>query len=392
MPWNKPGDEPKTPPNAWGGKPEKMPPNLDKILVDGLKKCFSWLKHSKPPSTSHFKNNNPKMSDSSSSHDIAWFFGISLLVILVLWFFSGFYIVNPAEEAVILRLGKFYDIVSPGLHWFPRAIDTKIIVDVQKIYAFSLQGDFLTKSSEKSDLPVSVAALEDNPKSPYIADQSKNLVNVELNVQYRIQKPDAYLFQLVNPDDTIQSVAGSALSDVIGQMKLDEVLTTGREALSSGVLDRMKEILASYQAGIEVVAITLRKVQAPDQVRGAFNDVNRADQDKATTIQQAEAYASQLLPLAKGEAARTLADATAYQQKVILTAQADVARYQAFLTAYHNAPDVTRERMYLETMQSLLQHTTKVLTDGHHTQPLFYLPLDSFMRHPVQSLNKKVAS
>jgi len=163
-------------------------------------------------------------------------------------------------------------------------------------------------------------------------------------------------------------------------MKLDEVLTTGREFLSSAVRERTKQVLKSYNSGLEVLAVTLRKVQAPDQVQGAFNDVNRADQDRATYIQQAQAYASKVVPIAQGNAARTLADATAYQQQVVLGAQANVARYQAVLKVYSTSPEVTRERMYLDTMQAILQNTTKVLVDVNAGNNMLYLPLDKLLK------------
>lgn len=374
MPWNEPGNNGNKQ-DPWGGKRDQNPPDLDKLIGAFFKKLREWFTHK--PSSDPWKTTTPK--------DLG--FGIStvVLVAVIAWFISGIFIVNPAEQAVVLRFGKFSDVLDPGLHWYARFIDTKYSVDTQKIYSFSLQGDFLTKSSDQGDLPGQYVRVDTTQKIPGISDQSKNLVNVELNVQYRISDPRAYLFNVVDPDDTIQQVAAGALSDVIGTMKLDEVLTTGRELLSSSVLTNTRQVLTSYHSGLSVVAVTLRKVQAPDQVRTAFSDVNRADQDRATYIQQAQAYASKVVPLAQGVAARTLADATAYQQKVVLTAQADVAQYQALLKAYTNAPDVTRERMYLDSMQNIMQHTSKILIDQNTgSSNLLYLPLDKLLRTKVQ--------
>ena len=305
---------------------------------------------------------------------------IAIIVLIAIWGLSGFYIVNPAEKAVVLRLGKYVDVNPPGLHWIAQFIETKYLVDTQKIYSFSLDGDFLTKSSEQGDLPKQSVEVTPTDANSDINDQSKNLVNVELNVQYRVSDPRAYLFNVVSPNETVQQVAAGSLSAAIGQMKLDDVLTTGREFLSSKVFEATKQILSTYNAGVEVVAVTLRKAQAPDQVRAAFNDVNRADQDKATYIQQAQAYASKIIPLAQGMAARALADATGYQQKVVLTAQANIARYQALLNVYSLSPEVTRERMYLETIQTILSHTTKVLIDSNASNNLLYLPLDKLLK------------
>lgn len=380
MPWNEPGGNGRNN-NPWGsGNKDQGPPALDKVFADMLKKLNGLFKG---------KGNNTPWQP-SANQGIGFILGIASVVAVIAWFLSGLFIVNPAEEAVILRFGKYSDVVQPGLHWFARFIDTKYLVDVRKIYAFSIQGDFLTKSSDQNDLPNPSIPVDGTKKTPYSLDQSKNLVNVELNVQYRISDPRAYLFNVVDPDATIKAVASGALSDMVGQMKLDEVLTTGRESLSAGVLQRMKQVIAPYNTGLEVINVNLRIVQAPDQVRAAFNDVNRADQDKATYIQQAQAYASKVLPLAQGEAARILADATGYQQQALLIAQANVAKYQALLKVYTMAPDITRQRMYLETMQKVLQNTSKVLVDVNSSNNLIYLPLDKLVKQEEQ--NTTVAS
>ena len=382
MPWNEPGENGNKNDNKnqdpWGGKNNQSPPDLDKILADFVKKLRGVLTLKKGGF-----NTNWKFSSGNKDHHYG--FAITMAVIAVVWMLSGFFIVNPAEEAVILRFGKYSDVLQPGLHWMARFIDTKYLVDVQKIYSFSLQGDFLTKSSEQNELNSQYVQLNSATQVASENDQSKNLVNVELNVQYRISDPRAYLFNVVNTDDTIHQVAAGVLSDVIGKMKLDDVLTTGREQLSFQVLELTRQVMKTYNAGLEVVAVTLRKAQAPDQVQVAFNDVNRADQDRSTTIQQAQAYASKVVPLAQGAAARIMADANGYQQQIVLTAQANVAKYQALLNVYSIAPDITRERMYLETMQNVFTHTTKILVDFNSSSNMLYLPLDKLMKQAEQS-------
>ena len=377
MPWNEP-DGNGGPKDPWNGrKGFNGPPDLDKFLRELLKKLSALfsLKKSYVP------------WQPSMNQEIGFILGVVAVVMAIAWILSGLFIVNPAEEAVILRFGQYSDVMQPGLHWFARFIDTKYLVDVQKIYSFSLQDDFITKSSDQNDLPTvsdTTKKILDN------ADQSKNLVNVELNVQYRISDPRAYLFNIVDPDATIQAVASSALSDMVGQMKLDEVLTTGRETLSLGILERVKRVITSYHSGLEVITVTLRKVQAPDQVRAAFSDVNRADQDKATYVQQAQAYASKVVPIAQGMAARILADANAYQQQIVLRAQANIAKYQAILQVYRGAPAITRDRMYLETMQTVFQNTSKVLIDSNAGNNLIYLPLDKLINtHQAAGLEVK---
>lgn len=388
MAWNKPGGNGNEHDPWGGGNRNQGPPDLDKLIGQFLNKLRAFFKYSQTPS----------QWQAGTSKGLGFSLGLILAALALVWFLSGLFIVNPAEQAVVLRFGQFSDVVDPGLHWMARFIDTKYTVDVQKVYSFSLQSEFLTKSSEQSDLPNQVVALSQKTGTAATGfdgtDKSKNLVSVELTVQYRISDPRAYLFNVVHSDDTIQAVTAGALSDVIGKMKLDDVLTTGREWLSSSVLEQVKQTLAAYRAGLEVVAVTLRKVQAPDQVRAAFNDVNRADQDRATYIQQAQAYASKVVPLARGLASRISADANAYQQKVILTSQAQVARYEALLTAYKMSPDVTRERLYLEAMQTIFKNTSKVLVDMSASNNMLYLPIDKVMQSAkqIQSDNSVVSS
>ncbi len=372
MSWNEPGGNNQQN-DPWNKKRDQ---DFDQVIakfIDKLRNDFGFKKNKSNP-------NDPILPPSRHYGII-----IIAIVLVAIWGLSGFYIVNPAEKSVVLRFGKYVDVNPPGLHWIARFIETKYLVDTQKIYSFSLDGDFLTKSADQSDLPNQAVQVTPKDGSGNINDLSKNLVNVELNVQYRVSDPRAYLFNVVNPNKTVQQVAAGSLSAVIGQMKLDDVLTTGREFLSSKVFEATKLVLSNYNAGVEVIAVTLRKAQAPDQVRAAFNDVNRADQDKATYIQQAQAYASKNIPLAQGMAARALADATGYQQKVVLTAQANIARYQALLNVYSLAPAVTRERMYLETIQSMLSHTTKILVDVNASNNMLYLPLDKLLKQTQPS-------
>jgi membrane protease subunit HflK len=374
MAWNKPGGDGEKQ-DPWGSNNKNQgPPDIDKLISEFIAKLRALL---------HLKIKKPGTNwQPSTAKDFGFGLGLAAVVIVVAWILSGLMIVNPAEQGVILRFGQYSDTLNPGLHWMARFIDTKYLVDVQKINSFSLQGNFLTKSSEQGDLPnqlIPVKTNSNNTNSTDTSDKSKNLVDVEMTVQYRISDPRDYLFNVVDPDNTINEVAAGALSEVVGRMKLDDVLTTGREMLSSAVLERTKQVLGAYHAGLEVTAVTLRRVTAPEQVQAAFNDVNRADQDKATYIQQAQAYASKVVPLAQGVAARTLADANAYEQQAVLIAQSEIAKYQALLSVYKTFPDLTRERMYLEAMQTMFQNSSKILIDSNAGNNMLYLPLDKML-------------
>ncbi len=372
MPWNEPGNNGRRPDPFGGGGNQSSPPDLDKLLGDFLRKIkgfFQFQQKGKGGNTTGTGGTNKRLAS------LGTIFGI----IIFMWVLSGFFIVNPAEEAVILRFGRYTTTLQPGLHWIAPFIEKKYILNVQQIHSFSIDGDFLTKSSDHSDAPVvpGVGSLSDDAAN---SDQSKNLVNVELTVMYQISDPKAYLFHVVDPDETIKQVAAGALSEVTGTMKLDDVLTTGRELLASNVLTRLRRVLTEYDAGLEVQGVTLRKVQAPDEVRAAFNDVNRAEQDRKTSINQAQAYASKVIPLAQGAAARTLADAEGWRQQKVLQAKAAVSRYEALLKVFLTDPDVTRQRMYMDAMENVLKNTTKILVDTGSTGNVFYLPLDQLLK------------
>lgn len=351
MAWNEPGNNNQQQ-DPWRDK-RQGPPDLDQLIRQWLKKLAQWLKleRSTQPLGWGSLQQHPRWGTLGS---------IILALLLVFWFIGGIFIVDPSEEAVVLRFGKYIDTLGPGLHWLPMFIDSRTLVDVEKIHSFTLEGNFLTKSSEQLT-STAVAVQEGNAN---VTDKDKNLVFIEMNIQYHIDDPRAYLFQIVDPDDTINQAATSALSDVVGQMKLDEVLTDGRGLLNSGVLTRLKQLLNRYQPGLTVVTVTIRRVQPPDQIRVAFNDVIKAGQQQQTYIQRARAYASKVIPIAQGDAARIVANANAYRAQVTLGAKAHIAQYEALLKAYLVAPEITSERLYLDTMQRVLGHTSKILVDN----------------------------
>jgi membrane protease subunit HflK len=357
---------------------EKKPPELDKIIADffnKLKKAFNsngGRPFSSPPSAQLTNGFSPRMLTI-----------VFLVILLCIWLALGFFIVKPAEEGVILRFGQYVETVMPGPHWVPRGIESYAKVNVQQVSSFSFGADYLTQSSDDDNQKASVA--NDSytaPVSDVDDDTDKNVVNAELSVQYRIIDPKLYLFNIVNGATTLEQAASAALSEVIGSMRLNAVLTVGRDQLTSEVKTRLQKMMDGYQTGIEVVAVNVRKVQAPEEVADAFLDVVQAGQDEQRYIQQAQAYARKVIPIAEGGRNRILAQAQAYQQEVILNSQADVASYLALLTVYQQAPVITKDRMYLEMMQDVLSNTSKILLDTKQTNNLINLPLDRFFSLP----------
>jgi len=365
--------------DPWPGS-EPKPPELDKIIADLMSKLKKFFNSETPP-RSPFSQPNAKQNTGDSFRVFAiW----ALVLILLIWAGLGFFIVKPAEEAVILRFGQYTETVLPGPHWVPRGIESYTKVNVQQVSSFGFGGDYLTQSSDdanidQSDSNGSVSDVDD--------DTDKNVVNVELSVQYRIIDPKQFLYNIANGDSTLEQAASAALSEVIGGMRLNAVLTIGRDQLTSEVEARLQKMMENYQAGIEVVAVNVRKVQAPEEVADAFLDVVQAGQDEQRYIQQAQAYARKVIPIAEGGRNRILAEAQAYQQQVILNSQADVASYLALLTVYQQAPVITKDRMYLEMMQEVLSNTSKILLDTKQSNNLINLPLDQFFslsKNPVK--------
>lgn len=356
--------------DPWSGN-EKKPPELDKIIADALNKLKKMFGGSGARS---FSSN----SGSTPASTLSVLMPLILGVIVLVWAALGFFIVKPAEEAVILRFGQYVETVTPGPHWVPRGIESYTKVNIQQVSSFSFGADYLTQSSDDDNQKAS-AAISDGynaPVSDVDDDTDKNVVNAELSVQFRVIDPRQYLFNMVNSDTTLEQAASAALSEVIGAMRLNSVLTVGRDQLTWAVKKRLQVMMDGYQAGIQVVAVNVRKVQAPDEVADAFLDVVQAGQDEQRYIQQAQAYARKVIPIAEGGRNRILAQAQAYQQEVILNSQADVSSYLALLHVYQQAPVITKDRMYLEMMQSVLSNTSKVLLDTKQSNTLMNLPLD----------------
>lgn len=356
MSFNSPGNNQKDP---WSGKNKNQgPPDLDKVLKELTKKLSGIFSFNKKKPYNPHNSTEPSKNEPTSTTNPWWVVLIVVFVALVLWFLSGFYIVQPAEQAVVLRLGRYFETQNPGLHWIPQLVDSKTIVNIQQINTFGYQSEMLT--------------------------QDENIVSVEIVVQYQIYDPYQFLYNVTDPITTLQQATASALRQVVGNTTLDTVLTTGREILSSQVNQQLNAILAIYKPGIRIVAVTLQSTKPPEEVTAAFNDAIRAREDEVRYQNQADAYASKVVPIANGQTKRILAEAHAYEQQVVLHAKADVATFDALLPQYQLTPDIMRERLYLTTLESVLQHSSKVLIDtGKDSRNMVYLPLDKLLDSPA---------
>lgn len=354
MSWNGSSNQNKKDP--WGGRdPKAGPPDLDALLRKLRQKFSSVFTKKKPEDEGNSRFNNKIVRDKSAG----WWTVIILVGLLLIWFLSGIFIVSPAERAVVLRFGSYVTTVGSGPHWIPSLIDSKYVVNVQKVETFTYASDMLTSD--------------------------ENIVNVTVSVQYRVDNPRAYLFNIVSADDSLQQATASALRQVIGHSTLDDILTTGRVNARVQVAKQLQELLVRYRSGLIATDVTLQSVKPPEAVTAAFDDVVKAREDRQSYIYQANAYANQVIASAQGHAARILQEGQAYKQSAVLEAQAVTASYLALLPQYQKAPDITRERLYLSTMQTILSNSTTIFVDTTGNNNLLYLPLDKLMNQAADN-------
>ena len=294
--------------------------------------------------------------------------GLGLIVALVLvgWGLAGIYIVEPAEEGVILRFGRYHETTGPGPHWAPYLIDS-----VEKVNVEQIRRAEIGYRSEAGDQSV--------PPESLMLTRDENIVDVGFAVLYRIKDARNYLFRVRDPDLTLRQATESAIREVVGRNIMDFVLTDGRAVVAEQVRELTQEILDRYETGLLVASVNMQKAQPPDQVRDAFSDAVKAREDEERYKNEARAYAADILPRARGDANAMLQQAEGYKQRVINEAQGDASRFTSVLDEYRKAPVVTRQRLYLDAMQGVLGSSTKVLIDVEGSNNLLYVPLDKLL-------------
>src|SRR5688500_234829 len=290
-----------------------------------------------------------------------------ILLIIAVWLASGFYIVEEGRRGVVLRLGRFLETTMPGPRWhIPYPIESVEVVNVSGVRTVEVG----YRGNPKNKQPQEALMLTDD----------ENIVDVQFAIQYTLKSPEDFLFNNRNPEDNVLQAAETSIREIVGKSKMDFVLNQGRSEVASRVKVLMQQILDRYKTGINITTVNLQNVQAPEQVQAAFEDVVRAGQDLERFKNEGQAYANDVVPKAKGVAARLIEEANGYRQSVINTAQGDASRFRQVLTEYEKAPQVTRERIYLETMQQVMGSTSKVIVDQKGGQNLLYLPLNELMR------------
>ncbi|MFT7244907.1 MAG: membrane protease subunit HflK [Candidatus Azotimanducaceae bacterium] len=353
MAWNEPGGGNQGDKDPWGNKDDQGPPDLDEAfrkLQNNLSEMFG----------------GKKSSGSGGGGSPTKGFSLGMLgavagVLILGWFVMGVYTIDQQERGVVLRFGKQLDeVILPGLHWNPPLIDIVMKENVTRVRDIRIDSDMLT--------------------------EDENIVKVvNMTVQYVISDVKQYLLLVRNPDVSLIQATESALRHEVGSAVMNDVLTEGRGVLGTMVQSRIQEYMDRYGTGITVTQVNIDETSPPDAVRAAFDDVIKAREDEVRFRNEADAYANQIVPEARGQAQRLLEEAEGYKQRVISQAKGEASRFDQIYAAYKVAPEVTRERIYIDTIEAVMSNSTKVMIDVEGGNNILYIPLDKIMESQMGS-------
>ena len=345
MAWNEPGGSGDKDP--WGNRGNQGPPDLDEVFRNFQRKFGSLF-----GGKGGRGGGRGRGSGTGSGGTIG--IAIVIAIVVLFWMATGFYKIEEAERGIVLRFGQHVDTTQSGLHWhWPTPIESVTKVNITKVTPVPLRATMLT--------------------------QDENIVDIEGTIQYQVADPTSYLFNVRVPEVSLTQAAESALRESIGKSKMDYVITEGRGQIAFQVQELIQQILDSYGTGLRVIKVNILNAKPPEAVKDAFDDVTQAREDEVRLINEAEAYRNEVLPKARGAAARLREEADAYNKEVIARAEGETDRFTQLLNEYEQAPRVTRDRLYLDMMESVLGNSSKVLVDLEGNNNLLYLPLDKLM-------------
>lgn len=294
-------------------------------------------------------------------------------IVALLWLASGFYIVDTGQRGVVLRFGKYVETTEPGPRWhLPWPLEAREIVNVDQVRTVEVG---YRNTVRNKALKESLMLTDD-----------ENIIDLQFAVQYILKDPKEFLFVNRNPEDAVLQVAETAMREIVGKNKMDFVLYEGRADIAARAKALMQQILDRYKTGISISQVTLQNIQPPEEVQSAFDDAVKAGQDRERLKNEAQAYANNVIPSAQGVAARLIQEAEGYRQSVMANAEGEASRFSQIYTEYSKSPQVTRQRMYLDTMQTMMNNSTKVLIDQKGGNNLLYLPLDKLQQLVNQPL------
>ncbi len=293
--------------------------------------------------------------------------GLVIALVLLVWFASGFYIVDEGRRGVVTRFGKYTETTQPGPRWhLPFPLEAVDIVDFKQVRTVEI--GYRNSPANR------------NAKEATMLTEDENIIDIQFAVQYDLVSAEAFVFNNRKPEEMVKFVAESAIREVVGRAKMDFALYEGREQIATQTREQMQKLMDLYRTGVNVQKVTLQSVQPPEKVQAAFDDAVKAQQDRVRLVNEGQAYANDVVPRARGLASRLLEEANGYNTEVTQRAEGDASRFRSVLTEYAKAPGVTRDRLYLDMMQSVLGNTSKVIVDQKGSGNLLYMPLDKLMQ------------
>ncbi len=363
--WGRGSNESSEPHAQEGKKPSDGPPDLDQLWRDFNLRLSRLLgQKSGGGDSGGFK---PDLKGAGIGG------GVIAVVALFLWLSSGFFIVQEGQQAVVLTFGKFNAHELPraaGFQWrWPYPIQTHELVNVSQVR--TVEVGYKTTVSNKQ------------PKEALMLTGDENIIDIQFAVQYQTKNAVEWLFNNRDPETMVHQVAETSIREIVGKNKMDFVLYEGRDNIALEAKKLMQEIFEQYHSGVQIMNVTMQGVQPPEQVQTAFDDAVKANQDQVRKTNEGQAYANEVIPKARGDAFVLMQEAEAYRARIVANAEGDVSRFKQVLTQYQKAPGVTRDRMYLETMQQIFANTTKIMMDAKGGNNLLYLPLDKLMAQSV---------
>jgi membrane protease subunit HflK len=375
-----PPDRPAPPPGR-GRNSSSGPPDLDEIWNDFNRKLaglFGGGSGNGGRNNGRGSGNGDLQPDMKNAGVGA---GVIAAVAFALWLCSGFFIVQEGEQAVITRFGQYHSTVGAGFNWrLPYPIERQEVVMVTQIRSANVGGDSIVSSTGLRQSGMLTA--------------DENIIEVNFAVQYRLNDARAYLFESDEPDKAVVKVAEAAVREVVGKMTMDKALAEERDQIAPRVRNLMQKMLDSYKIGIEVMAVNMQQsgVRPPEQVKDAFDDVLKADQESKRMQNEAQAYANDIVPRAEGTASRILEQAEAYKVSTVAQAEGDAGRFTAVLQEYQKAPKVVRDRLYLDAMRQVYGNVNKIIVDSRSGANLLYLPLDKLTQQQATATSGNAAA
>jgi membrane protease subunit HflK len=348
----------------WGRKKGNSgPPDLDQMWRNFNKKLNNLLKRKGG------SGSGSGGGDGGGDNSRRYSGGIGLLLglLLLLWIASGFYIVNEGQRGIVLRFGKYVESTQAGLRWH-------LPYPVEVVEAVNVSGVRTVEIGYRNNVRSKVL------KESLMLTDDENIIDIQFAVQYILKNPEEFLFNNREPDNAVLQAAETAIREIIGKSKMDFVLYEGREQVGAKATELMQGILDRYKIGIAISKVTMQNAQPPEQVQAAFDDAVKAGQDRERQKNEGQAYANDVIPKAKGNAARLLEESEGYKQRVIASSEGEANRFKQVLVEYNKAPVVTRDRLYLDMMEQVLSNTSKILVDQKGGNNLLYLPLDKLIQ------------